>query len=253
MKLKIVLMVLLVAALSVACASNKTNKEDKALRQRKLGEAFLAEGKYNQAYRELIKAREMNPKDAHVHYDLGIFFYNKKKYDQAIEEYQKALELNSDFAAARNNLGVVYMHKEEWDMAIETLQPIIEDYAYATPHFPNFILGQAYFHKKEYDQAARCFREALDLKPDYFYARHWLGKTELEQGNLEKAVRQIEKAVEEAPRVAVFYFDLGRAQAARGKTEAARRAFGQCLLLADEDGDEELKEKALQERKLLSR
>lgn len=252
MKVKIVVMVVLVAALSVACASNKVNKEDQALRQRKLGEAFLAEGKYNQAYRELLKAKKINPKDPHIYYDLGIFFYNKKKYDQAIEEYQKALELNPDFATARNNLGIVYMHQQEWDLAIETLQPIIEDYVYATPHFPNFLLGQAYFHKKEYDQAARYFRETLDLKPDYIYARHWLGKTELEQGNPQKAVRQFEKAVEKAPRVAVFYFDLGRAQAALGKTAAARQAFGQCLLLADENGDEELKKKARQKQNLLS-
>ncbi|MFP4444694.1 MAG: tetratricopeptide repeat protein [Desulfosudaceae bacterium] len=250
MKTKFVLLGIVIVLLTAGCASNKAKEENEALRLRKLAEAYMAENKYSHAYRELMKAQELAPKDPYIHFDLGIFFYNKKKYDLAIEEYLKAIQIKPNFATARNNLGIVYMEKNEWDKAIEVLAPITEDYVYATPHYPNFLMGQAYFYKKDYDQARTHFQEALELEPDYVFARHWLGKTELERGNTEKALRELKKAVEEEPQVAVFYFDLGRAQAALGNTLAARQAFDRCASLAEEN--DTLQKKVRQQKRLLT-
>jgi len=250
MRTKLFLLGIVIVLLTTGCASNKVKKEDEALRLRRLAEAYMAENKLIPAYRELVKAQELTPKDPHIHFDLGVFYYLREKYDLAIEEYKKALRLDADFATARNNLGVVYMEKKQWDKAIETLVPITENYLYATPHYPHFLLGQAYFHKKEYDKAVMRFQEALDLNPDYVYARHWLGKTELERGNLEKALRELEKAVNAAPAVAVFYFDLGRAQAALNNMAAARQTLKRCSSLAQED--KALRKKVQQQLELLA-
>ena len=230
------------------CATAPTKeKKEEALRVRGLAEAFLAEKKYVPAYRELLKAQEMDPTDAHVYFDLGVFFYEKKKYLSSLENYQKALTLKPDFATARNNLGVVYMELKEWDKAIETLSPITEDYLYATPHFPHFLIGQAYYNKQDFSQAEEHFRESLELQPNFAYAHHWLGKTYLAVGKPEKAVVALEKALALTPG-AVFLLDLGRAYAATGNLKKAEESLGQALCLAT---DEALKKEILEEQQLL--
>lgn len=249
MKARFCLLLVLILVLTgcATTAANKQKQKDEAVRIRQLGEAFLAEKKYTPAYRELMRALDLDPANPHVHYDLGLFYYEKKKHTDAIKEYQKALALKPDFASARNNLGVVYMEQKEWDKAIETLSSITEDYLYATPHFPHFLIGQACFNKGDFQQAQEHFQESLELQPDFFFAAHWLGKTYLEMGNSDQAIRALEKAVNMTP-AAVFLLDLGRAYVLAGDLKKAEEAFGQAASLAT---DPALKEEALRQQGLL--
>ncbi len=234
MKVQFWLSVFLVIVIAGCATTQIKRKEEQALRVRKLAEAFLAEKKYQPAYRELLNALEMAPKDPHVHYDLGIFYYEKKKFERSIEEYKIALELKPDFATARNNLGAVYMAMKEWDKAIETLLPLTEDYLYATPHFPHFLVGQAYFYKKDYPHALEHFQAALELKPDFPFAAHWLGKTLLEMGKPDQAISALENAMTQTP-AAVFLLDLGRAYAQAGRFKEAETTLKKAACLATDD------------------
>lgn len=245
MKAKIWLSFILAVAIAASgCASIKKRKEE-ADKTRRLGEAFMAEGKEAAAYKAFQKAKDLNPRDAHTYYDLGMFYYKKDNYEKAVQAYQKALALKPDFAAAINNLGVVYMAQEEWDKAIETLEEITENYVYATPHFPCYLIGQAYFHKKEYPSAVAYLKKAIELKPDYPFARHWLGKTLLAQGNPQQAIQSLEKAIDQAPQNPAIYFDLGMAYKTAGQQEKARQAFSRAAGLAT---DESLRDAALREQ-----
>ncbi|ABW68550.1 tetratricopeptide repeat protein [Desulfosudis oleivorans] len=243
MKRLVCLLLLLIMVVS-GCASAKTKKEQ-ADKTRSLGEAFLVEEKYPLAFKEFEKAKALNPKDPLLYYDYGLLYHNRKEFDMAIESYKKAIALKPDFATAINNLGVLYMEKEEWDKAIITLTPISESFIYATPHFPNFLLGQAYYHKKEYAKAVEKFQKALELQPDYVFAGHWLGKTYMAMGQAPRAVKILENTVEKGPAVAVFHLDLGRAYRMTGNMKKAEAAFSQAASLAT---DEDLKKEALQER-----
>ncbi|MDY6824356.1 MAG: tetratricopeptide repeat protein [Thermodesulfobacteriota bacterium] len=238
----------LAAAIAVSgCATTKKRK-DQAEKTRRLGEAYMAEGKHAAAYKSFLKAKNLNPRDAHTYYDLGMFYYQKENYDMAIDAYHKALDMKPDFAAAINNLGIVYMAQGEWDKAINTLKDITENYVYATPHFPCFLIGQAYYHKKEYQKAVDYFKKAIDLKPDYPFASHWLGKTLLAQGNTGDAINALEKAVEQAPKNAAFYFDLGMAYKAAGNRQKARQAFSRAAAMAT---NESLRDAAMREKRHL--
>ena len=237
-------LLLLVIMVASGCAGAKTKKEQ-ADKVRSLGEAFLVEEKYPLAFREFEKAKALNPKDPLLYYDYGILYHKRRDLNMAIEAYKKAIALKPDFATAINNLGVLYMEKEEWDKAIVTLTPISESFIYATPHFPNFLLGQAYYHKKEYAKAVEKFQKALELQPDYVFAGHWLGKTYMAMGQAPRAVKALESAVEKAPGVAIFHLDLGRAYRMAGNMKNAEAAFSQAASLAT---DEALKKEALRER-----
>ncbi len=245
-KLQLGFCCLLALFMMMGCAGMK-QKKDQAKKHRNLGEAYMVEGNFSQAYTQLEKSRQMNPKDPHVYFDLGIFFYHKKKYDSAVANYKKAIALNPDFATAINNLGVVYMEQKKWDLAITTLRPITEQFAYATPHFPHYLIGQAYFHKQQYEKAVYHLRQSLSLQPTYVFARYWLGKVYLAAGETKKATTALEKAVEQVPQAAAFYLDLGRAYQQAGRFKEAAQSFAQAAALAT---DENLKKEALQLKRL---
>ena len=132
------------------------------------------------------------------------------------------------------------MELKEWDRAIETLMPITEDYLYATPHYPHFLIGQAYYHKEDFQHAEEHFEACQDLQPNFPFAAHWLGKTYLAGG-------QPEKAVNLSP-AAVFQLDLSRAYARTGNYQKARQALGKAQSLAT---DSDLKEEIIEERRKL--
>lgn len=240
---------LLAVFMLTGCASLKKN-QDQAKKLRGLGEAYLMEGNLPQAYSQLEKARQMNPKDPHVYYDLGLFFYQKGEYDRAVRNYEKALKLKPDFATAINNLGVVYMSQQKWQQAIDTLQPITENFAYATPHFPHYLIGQAYFHLGQYDQAISHLQEALSLQPTYVFARFWLGRLYRHSGVTDKAIDSLEKAVEQVPQFAAFHLELGLAYEAAGFFQKAKSAFAQAASLAP---NEDMKNEALELKQQMER
>jgi type IV pilus assembly protein PilF len=196
-----------------SCASKKDILEQQKLEiattTRNLGQAYLAEGKNAAAYKQLKKAEALNPDDPHTHFALGVFYYRQENYTPAISEYKKTLELKPDYASARNNLGIVYLALKDWDSAITCFKDVLDNYIYATPHFPLYLLGQAYYNKKEYRSSVKYFKEALKMKPDYVFAMHWLGRTYLKMGKASKAEEILEKAVQQFPDIAEVHYYLG--------------------------------------------
>ncbi len=240
--IRICLCCLLTMAMMAGCASLEKRREQ-AQKVRQLGEAYLLEGSLSLAYTQFEKSREMNPRDPHIYYDLGLFFYRKDKYDRAAENFQKAIELKPDFATAINNLGVVYIAQKKWDQAIETLRPITENFAYATPQYPHFLLGQAFFHKKDCEAAIHHLQETISLQPGHLFAHYWLGKVYLACGETGAAIDTLEKAVEQVPQAAAFHLKLGRAYLQAERFARAEQAFAQAAALATNDN---LEKEALQ-------
>ena len=146
--------------------SNKEKLERQRLQAeaaRNLGEAYLRQGDYTAALRELLKAEVMAPTDYFLQNDLGLAYYYKGEPELAIGHFKKALEIKEDYAPARNNLGNAYAEQKEWDKAIEQYKSVTSDLLYATPQFPYSNLGIAYYHKKEYGLSEKYFLEALKI------------------------------------------------------------------------------------------
>ncbi len=238
MKLKTA--VLLAAVIPVfflfsACAGQKgpTPEQQRAEASRNLGEAYMAEGNYTKALRELLKAEQMNPDDPYVHNDLGLTYLAKDNPEKAVEHFKKAVALNDDYSPAVNNLGSAYVALEKYDMAIECFEQVSEDLLYMTPHYPLSNLGYVYYMKGDYQRAERYYLEALEMKRDYPRALYGLGRVYLATGDLREAVRKLERAVEKAPDAAVFYMELGRAYTKAHRYNDALQAYKKAAAIAD--------------------
>jgi type IV pilus biogenesis/stability protein PilW len=237
---------ILLVSVFIACSSKENLEQQKqqADASRNLGEAYLQQGNYTAALRELLRAEAMNPDDYFVQDDLGLAYYYKGQSDKAIYHYKKALAIKDDYAPARNNLGNAYAEKNEWDQAIEQYKIVTSDLLYATPQFPYSNLGVAYYHKKEYGLSEKYFKAALKIAPQFYWALSGLAKTYIATGRVSEAVETLEFAVEKSPKVPLLYFELAQAYMLQRDYP---KAYGAYIQIVQIDPDSSLADRALKE------
>ena len=228
----------------LACSSkeNLEQQKEQAEASRNLGEAYLRQGNYSAALRELLKAEAMTPDDYFLQNDLGLAFYYKGESDKAIYHFQKALAIKEDYGPARNNLGNAYAEKKQWDQAIEQYLIVVSDLLYATPQFPYSNLGFAYYHKKEYRLSEKYFKQALKITPDFDRALYGLAQTYIATGRVSEAIEKLEMAVDKHPEIAGLHFELARAYLLK---RDYRRAYGAFIRVVQMDPDSPLADRAL--------
>ena len=242
----------LLAGLILACTTQNV-EEQKAQAEaiRNLGEAYLQQGKYRVALKQLKKAEELYPSDHLLQDDLGLAYLYLKDRDQAIFHFKKALEIKDDYNPARNNLGNAYAEKKEWDKAIEQYKIVTSDLLYGTPQFPLSNLGVVYYELQEYGLSAQYFLKALDIKPDFIQALYGLAKTYMAVDRVPDAIAKLEKAVDISPDSAVLYFELAGAYALNLDYTKAMSAYHKVVEL---DPNSTLADRALIEaRKIKNR
>jgi type IV pilus biogenesis/stability protein PilW len=239
---------MLLLSVLAACTTKESLEQQKqqAEASRNLGEAYLREGKYSAALRELTKAEAMTPDDYFLQFDLGLAYLYKGETDQAIDHFKKSLAIKDDYGPARNNLGNAYAAKKQWDKAIEQYKIVTSNLLYATPQFPYSNLGIAYYHKKEYGLAEKYFKKALDITPDFDRALYWLARTYLATGRISEAIGRLEFAVEKHPDNASLHFQLGETYKIN---RDYRKAYGSYIRVVQLDPDSPLADRALIEAK----
>jgi non-specific serine/threonine protein kinase len=116
---------------------------------------------------EIVRAY---PDEKRAHHRLAGYYRAQGRFYQAIEEYNKALELDPEFGWSLNELAYMYTDVEDFEKAEE----YFERYAKASPGDANPIdsMGELCFRMGRLDCAITHYREALSLKPDFYYA-HW--------------------------------------------------------------------------------
>jgi type IV pilus assembly protein PilF len=214
-----------VIALS-ACSSQPTRKDSRmAEATREIGEAYMRQGDYTAALRELMNAQTLNPDDPIVYHNLGICYMVKNRYPDAIANFKQAIALKPSYAPARNNLGTAYLRVKEWDAAIEVFEEITKDALYATPHFPLSNLGLAYYHKGEYAKSLDYYKQALRIQENFVNALRGAGRTYLAMNDGRMALRYLTRASQAGTQSGRYPLRPGGRQPAGGKHRP-----GHCLL-----------------------
>lgn len=237
---------ILLVSFVLACSTkeNLAQQKEQAEASKNLGEAYLRQGNYTAALKELLRAEAMAPDDYFLQNDLGLAYYYKGQSDQAISHFKKALAIKDDYAPARNNLGNAYAELKEWDKAIEQYKIVTSDILYATPQFPYSNLGVAYYHKKEYRLSEKYFLQALKIKPNFDRALYGLSQTYIATGRISEAVEKLEKATEASPESNVIHFELARAYVMQ---RDYRKAYAAFIMVVQLDPDSPLADAALRE------
>ncbi len=220
------------------CAGQNTGHNPRlAAATREIGEAYMRQGDYTAALRELAEAQKLNPEDPIVHNDLGLCYMAKERMPDAIAHFKKAVALKPGYAPARNNLGTAYLTLKEWDAAIAIFKEITKDVLYATPHYPLANLGLAYYHKGRYQTALKYYKEALRIQDDFVIALRGAGRTYLAMNQGRFALRYLERAIKLAPKAAEIHFELAEANLLTGNTAQARISYENAIEFAGPESD----------------
>ncbi|MHC4204571.1 MAG: tetratricopeptide repeat protein [Planctomycetota bacterium] len=125
------------------------------------GEANYLNGEYDQAFSELTKAIEIDPRHARAYVIRGIAYNDKGKHDLAIADFTKLIEIKPTDARAYGYRGMAYGNKDEYDLAIADYSKAIE----IDPTIYDAYRGRAraYYYKGEYDKAWKDVYEAQAL------------------------------------------------------------------------------------------
>ena len=163
---------------------------------------MLKHGKFDEAAGPLLKALELNPKDADTQLNLAFAYDRQGRIDEAILEYEKAVKLNPRNPIARNNLGVLYDRTGRNDEAIHE------------------------------------FEKALEIDPQSVTGPENLETAKKNQSQAQERDRQIAEAlknVEAQPRDPRAAYSLARLYAAYGKKEQALQWLEKSLKLGFND------------------
>ncbi|WP_228051447.1 serine protease [Microcystis aeruginosa] len=183
-----------------------------------LGNVLRDQKKLKEAEEMYRRALALDDKDVYAYNNLGNVLYDQKKLKEAEEMYRRALALDDQFVYAYYNLGNVLYDQKKLTEAEEMYRRALalddkDVYAYIG-------LGNVLWNQKKLTEAEEMYRRALDLPDDttgtpttaHTLAHNNLGLLLQEQGKLEAAIAEFEKATKIDPK---FEFASNNLQEAR--------------------------------------
>jgi Tfp pilus assembly protein PilF len=179
------------------------------------GNAFVKQGRIDQAIESYQHALKILPTYAMAHYGLGNSFARLGQLDKAIFHYEEAIKMNPDLAEAHNNLGNVLGLRGDFEGAIREFRRTLEIDPDSSEVYLN--LGSALAGKGQLSEAIRTFQQVLKLKPDSARAHYSLGRVLAAQGNRLQAVDHFREALRIQPDFAPARDSLEQALAEQNK------------------------------------
>lgn len=146
-----------------------------------LGAIYQKQAQYDIAVTHYLKALDLAPEMAQVHYNLGTLFETKRFFSRAIYHYNSYLEITG---TEYSPLGKEIKNK------IEELKE--------TPEF-HLEQGIALHAKNQDEDAIKMWQKALEIDPEFFHANILLGALYEKTEKYEKARKEYERVIELKP------------------------------------------------------
>ena len=173
----------------------------------------------------------------HAIHDYGR--QSKDSSESAVAQLERAIELDPDYAQALGLYAVTLAWRviqgwEPFDQTLQRAREAADRAVLADPNDPWASIGRGYVSitAREEDAAIMNYGRAVDLSPNFAYARALLGVSNGYAGNADLARDHIQKAIALSPRdtfIDKFYLYLAIAEFQAGRydatVEAAERAI----------------------------
>ncbi|RKU25208.1 hypothetical protein C6499_15325 [Candidatus Poribacteria bacterium] len=220
----------------IALALNVLNL-DSAQAYRIRGKARYDKGQYEAAIADCNEALRIKPDDFKAYNSRGVAKSRLRQYKSAIADFDAALQIKPDSATAYSNRGAAKAILEQYESAISDFDAALQIKPVAKVYYGR---GAAKAKLKQYEDAISDYDTALRIKPDYFAAYWERGAVKTLQGQYESAITDFDAALRIKPD-AKTYFLRGSAKHALGRSEEAKDDLQTALELAEQGGDQHLK------------
>ena len=125
----------------------------------------IKDATFDNALKEFIRAKTLDPKMKYVNYSLGTTYWYREEYDNAFDAYRAEIEIDPEYGWNYYNLGSAYEGLKKWDKAWS--QYIIAIDKDPTIHRAHNNLGTIALNwKGDYFRALEAFKTALELRPN---------------------------------------------------------------------------------------
>jgi Tfp pilus assembly protein PilF len=150
-----------------------------------LGNAYIDQGRINDAIAQFRIAIKINPYDADVRYNLGVAYYKKGLVDRAIREYQIAKKINPYDPDIQYNLGLIFQSQGFIEKAIRQYKITIGLNPNDATAYNN--LGNVYKSQGRINEAIQQYEAALSVRPDLLEAHYNIAIAYKSKGLIDKA------------------------------------------------------------------
>lgn len=130
-------------------------------------------------------------------YAKGIEATKNKQYEQAIELFNNAVNEENDIkikASALYNIGFCYGIMKDYDKEIEYYKQSYDTFNDFQPAL--YDLGKYYYDNKDFDSALKMYEELVEVNSEHEDAYYMLALTQMELGNNDEAMMNMNKAAE---------------------------------------------------------
>jgi tetratricopeptide (TPR) repeat protein len=191
--------------------------------------ALAQKGQSGEVIDQYLKTLRIDPDNEGAHYNLAVALAEKGEYDKAIEHFLAALRLEPDNANAHNNLGNCFLEKGNIEEAIANYRKALviqPDHDFARKNLMRSLAKQKESRKstakanKVYDQRAK--------NPEMYYRK---GNSLKNDGKLNEAIHQYQKALEIQPDFTPAMNDIGLIYVAKGEYDKAFSSYQKIIEL----------------------
>ena len=212
-------------------------------------------GRLKEAEAEYRRALRLNPNDATIHNNLGVFLASRGRAREAIAEYREVLRIDPESIKAHSNLGHIYLGQSNLEGAERMFRKALElnqAQGHKQGMAANYgILGNVYYTQGDLEKAERVYRKALALnqelgRKESIAANYGnLGNVYSLRGNLDQAEAMhkqalaLHQALNQKQGTAADYVNLGNVYSRRGNLDQAEAMHKRALALNEELGRQE--------------
>lgn len=179
------------------CETFFSSKEDVELARLHLqmGSQHMSEGSYERALAEMLKAKELSPRDPLILNHLGLAYFFKKDLNNALANLFLANEIKENYTEGLNNLGRVLVEANRCKEARTYLEKASSDLTYPEPDKVYFNIGLSYFVDKDFKSSIPYFAKSVELNRDQCLAYTYYGKAHFEMDQHKQASLIFDRAI----------------------------------------------------------
>ena len=196
--------------------------------------AELAKQRYADAQKDADEANQRAPQAPGPFFQLGNIQLAQKHFADAEKFYRQALEKDPSSSEALGGLMNTFVAQKQYDKAIDAANAQIAK----SPNNSNFydLLGTALFQgRKDYTGAEAALRKAADLDKNNIDALEKLGRVQIEQGAVDRALPVYLQATKDNPREVRFFVLAGELYETKQDWDNAKAMYQQALSVSPEN------------------
>lgn len=195
------------------------------------GYGFLVQGSYGEAKKAFLEAIEADPNQARAWANLGQACADLGEYEEGLEALRRAIDLRPDHVRYQIRIGTFFDRFSEHAAAKKAYLKAIELKPGSWIAWSN--LGAVQLKTGEIDEAVRSLERAAGIE-ETADVRSNLGTAFYFLGRLEEAIPEYRRAVALEPAKAVYWANLGDVLRETGREAEAREAYRSAIPLARE-------------------